>query len=1299
MAAEFHAALGDALKAAQAQPRPILVLIRREGDAASLDAGHWLEQGDLGLHRFHVAVLWSGQDELKQWPQAPRAGFLYLTADGKVAAVAEVPARRAELPELLDLLARHPVAYTEWAARAAHDKSLLKRAVEVLEGLGRADEALALLDRMGYGPNAPAEGERTPELIKAYAELHVKGPAHVARRLRRAADPLETFSKNEKAQVLSAADANRLLEETLAGIALPVEAQTARETLGTALEKLGAEPKSGEALKTGREAAGAYAKLLTDRQQVEGKEAEARQKAWREQHAGAIEVELELFREALEKMQRNPEGEAEVQSRLSALLARPLAPDEWQSAIGAVAYALLMLDDAALSQSWIERMRKEAPLGRNSADAFLDLADSFYAAGDAPSADKLYELSEKASAEGESPVLHRAARAMRALAGGKDGPNRSRWAKRTVKDVLVLVEDMDSYLAALAAWTPDEFFPVLFKDDLYAPRFAGAFKPAQVLVLPAQTGAAALSPERLRRTLLASWTEKDEDLPATVSAEMLQAAAKKLDAPRGVVFGDPASGEVAGGLALAAGRFQGFEVLDVPEVGEGEQRRKAQPNDSLNSTQAWTLAVRVYEGLANWGLPRDDTWAAVTLAGEYPYRYRGETYERWGNTCALDDTIGRRPDDHTRIAAVGRLMGDHARSAYQAMCSLFLQPERAFLFNTYGTNPKSIWGRYRMDFSAAAWKDRLTVTHLKEKDAHLGTYRAETFPWNPYGLLTINSSGGARHWSVGGGGGNDDDFPVGEPVAIHVTHSGSSADLYNPDSLAGRAIWGGAFFYFGSTAEPFLTSFQPPSYYGPRIAAGSPLALVFRQRSAQNFWMPWRLMITGDPLFALRDKPAERKPLKSQKRPLVRDGEAPLSASAEGDAYARWLHELRVARWRGTRGAALALAEKPPANASLDAESLPLVLEEFLRAVRLEDAAKTWQAAPAAARDSYAARVYARQAFGALLDRALLKKDLPALQTHYEGLLTTVPFNDFADRWLGKLLECANEGEGAEFDAWLTACAAKDELKTYQPLFQKRIDERGYARLVAKPAWDDADLDAALSRFAASVKRKAETRILQQELESLFDAALAKREGLTPEVLQQRVNEQFETDGEDHKRLKPALEGFVKQRALHKDCLLLGGFEAADAGSWEKIAPNGKPDFSATYSESGRKIAWQRPFKPGSFGIVDLVKLLKPNVNCYAYAAVNVTVAAPVDGFLLLGSDDGVTAHLAGQEIHKNLAARGVTPDQDKVAVKLEAGTHLLMLRIDQGGGGWGFCVRFADADGKPLAGVTLTCPEKQVAP
>jgi len=159
---------------------------------------------------------------------------------------------------------------------------------------------------------------------------------------------------------------------------------------------------------------------------------------------------------------------------------------------------------------------------------------------------------------------------------------------------------------------------------------------------------------------------------------------------------------------------------------------------------------------------------------------------------------------------------------------------------------------------------------------------------------------------------------------------------------------------------------------------------------------------------------------------------------------------------------------------------------------------------------------------------------------------------------------------------------------------------------------------------------------------------------------------------------------------LFKDWLVLGPFKRKHASPWEA---NGKLDFSALLKPPpANQPAWQRPF-PGATGVVDLHALLNPNENVYAYAAAEVQANQEAAGLLLLGADDGIAVWLDGDEIHRNPGPRWIKVDEDKVPVRLAAGVHSLVLRIDQSKGDWGFCGRLAAADGKgQLSGVQLRC-------
>jgi HEAT repeat protein len=119
----------------------------------------------------------------------------------------------------------------------------------------------------------------------------------------------------------------------------------------------------------------------------------------------------------------------------------------------------------------------------------------------------------------------------------------------------------------------------------------------------------------------------------------------------------------------------------------------------------------------------------------------------------------------------------------------------------------------------------------------------------------------------------------------------------------------------------------------------------------------------------------------------------------------------------------------------------------------------------------------------------------------------------------------------------------------------------------------------------------------------------------------------------------------------------------------------------------GEKVEW-RPAPRAEQ--VNLAALFPGEENCAAYLKVEVIAPEASDGFLLLGSDDGVKAWLNGKLVHANNVDRGDVADQDKVAIRLEKGTNELLLKITQGGGGWSAHARIVGADGQPIPGLRV---------
>ena len=96
------------------------------------------------------------------------------------------------------------------------------------------------------------------------------------------------------------------------------------------------------------------------------------------------------------------------------------------------------------------------------------------------------------------------------------------------------------------------------------------------------------------------------------------------------------------------------------------------------------------------------------------------------------------------------------------------------------------------------------------------------------------------------------------------------------------------------------------------------------------------------------------------------------------------------------------------------------------------------------------------------------------------------------------------------------------------------------------------------------------------------------------------------------------------------------------------------------------------------------------NSVVYAVAYVNNGGDTPINALLQLGSDDSVQVKIDDCEAHINNIGRGcggAGQVQDEVPVVLEPGPHRVLVKVFQGGGGYCFRLRFADAaTGEPLS-------------
>jgi len=89
-----------------------------------------------------------------------------------------------------------------------------------------------------------------------------------------------------------------------------------------------------------------------------------------------------------------------------------------------------------------------------------------------------------------------------------------------------------------------------------------------------------------------------------------------------------------------------------------------------------------------------------------------------------------------------------------------------------------------------------------------------------------------------------------------------------------------------------------------------------------------------------------------------------------------------------------------------------------------------------------------------------------------------------------------------------------------------------------------------------------------------------------------------------------------------------------------------------------------------------------------AYLRARVWCPAAQPGRLELGSDDGVKAWVNRDLVHSNNTDRPVRSWEDRAEIQLEEGWNSLMLKVVQGGGGWGACARIRAEDGSAIDGL-----------
>lgn len=448
--------------------------------------------------------------------------------------------------------------------------------------------------------------------------------------------------------------------------------------------------------------------------------------------------------------------------------------------------------------------------------------------------------------------------------------------------VVIVPDDARSYIEAVARWNPKLRYPVLIDDgSLRAAediaRFVHAFNPTSVVrwelspdvkssegePAPLPGGVPEHHPKELAalvdRAVCRAWGFDSPTLdPAGFVAHL-----KGMNlTPPGVVLCNPEDTAWTAGLALAAGHGQTIAWLKAPQSAGG----------TMNIKQAEAVVTAADNAAKATGLKYDglgDDIDSVALCMNVPAKFpKGEGQKMM--MASTTDVVGRRNfavagDTAQRWGWSSVVWGTRPRAAYSAMCSLFLTPSKAWVFDGYGDDGafKAYDGTKAGELLGKVPGLTVEVDDKPSQDAN--AWRSRTQRPIDASLILVNSKGNADFFDVNPGRLKPADVPLlNVPAAVHFVHSWSAADVSAGGTVAGRWFNHGVFAYLGSVEEPFLQAFVPTPVIAARLGGKLPWAAATRVEGGPI----WKIACFGDPLWTLTPPGPRREAGEEIKLPL-----------------------------------------------------------------------------------------------------------------------------------------------------------------------------------------------------------------------------------------------------------------------------------------------------------------------------------------------------------------------------------------------------------------------------------------------
>ncbi|MEI7834565.1 MAG: IPT/TIG domain-containing protein, partial [bacterium] len=153
--------------------------------------------------------------------------------------------------------------------------------------------------------------------------------------------------------------------------------------------------------------------------------------------------------------------------------------------------------------------------------------------------------------------------------------------------------------------------------------------------------------------------------------------------------------------------------------------------------------------------------------------------------------------------------------------------------------------------------------------------------------------------------------------------------------------------------------------------------------------------------------------------------------------------------------------------------------------------------------------------------------------------------------------------------------------------------------------------------------------------------------------------------------------------------LILGSFPNTDNKALQAETIPDEKNMQPDHGTKVGELSWQSLYAAN--GIIDFSSIFTPNTNVVAYGNVYVKAEADTDAIAVFGSDDGIRVWLNGKLVDDEPVKRGLNVEGVKIPVKLVKGWNRLLVKVDQGMGGWAFAMKMTKPDGKPLTGLSYS--------